>query len=53
MDNRPSQPVLLKNGFVRYGVAPDNLKIAGRWQEYVLFQVVFPDDEGGERPRKA
>jgi ribosomal-protein-alanine N-acetyltransferase len=43
--NHASQRVLLKNGFVRYGVAPDYLKIAGRWQQHVLFQVVAQDDE--------
>ncbi len=42
VDNQASQRVLLKNGFTRYGVAPDYLKIAGRWQEHVLFQVIAP-----------
>lgn len=41
--NIASQRVLLKNGFVQYGVAPDYLKIAGQWQTHVLFQVTFPD----------
>ena len=45
--NRASQRVLLKNGFTQYGVAPDYLKIAGRWQEHALFQVVAPDPENG------
>ena len=40
VQNVASQRVLLKNGFVKYGLAPDYLKIAGRWQEHVLFQVV-------------
>ena len=43
VDNEASQRVLLKNGFVKYGVAPDYLKIAGRWQEHALFQVIAPD----------
>jgi [ribosomal protein S5]-alanine N-acetyltransferase len=43
VDNAASQRVLLKNGFVRYGQAPDYLKIAGRWQHHLLFQVTFPD----------
>lgn len=43
VDNVASQRVLLKNGFVQYGRAPDYLKIAGRWQEHLLFQVTFPD----------
>lgn len=47
VDNRVSQRVLLKNGFVRYGLAPDYLKIQGRWQAHVLFQVVATDPEGG------
>ena len=43
VDNLASQRVLEKNGFVRYGVAPDYLKIAGRWRTHVLFQVVQSD----------
>jgi len=46
VDNRASQRVLVKNGFVQYGLAPDYLKIQGRWQEHMLFQVVAPDPEG-------
>jgi [ribosomal protein S5]-alanine N-acetyltransferase len=42
VDNVASQRVLVKNGFVKYGVAPDYLKIAGRWQEHALFQTVAP-----------
>jgi ribosomal-protein-alanine N-acetyltransferase len=45
VDNEASQRVLLKNGFIQYGQAPDYLKIAGRWQEIRLFQVTFPDAE--------
>nr|WP_272947823.1 GNAT family protein [Rothia halotolerans] len=36
--NERSQRVLLKNGFTRIGVAPEYLRIAGRWQDHVLFQ---------------
>jgi [ribosomal protein S5]-alanine N-acetyltransferase len=43
VDNEASQRVLLKNGFVRYGLAPDYLKIAGRWQAHALFQLIAPD----------
>jgi [ribosomal protein S5]-alanine N-acetyltransferase len=43
VDNHASQRVLLKNGFMKFGVAPDYLKIAGRWQEHALFQVVSSD----------
>jgi ribosomal-protein-alanine N-acetyltransferase len=45
IDNEASQRVLIKNGFVQYGQAPEYLKIAGQWQEYRLFQVTFPDAE--------
>jgi ribosomal-protein-alanine N-acetyltransferase len=47
VDNVASQRVLLKNGFVKYGVAPDYLKIAGRWQEHALYQVLAPDPGNG------
>ena len=40
--NRGSQRVLERNGFVRYGLAPQYLRIAGRWQDHVLFQVLNP-----------
>jgi [ribosomal protein S5]-alanine N-acetyltransferase len=45
VDNEASQRVLIKNGFIQYGQAPDYLKIAGRWQENRLFQVTFPTAE--------
>ena len=45
IDNEASQRVLIKNGFIQYGQAPEYLKIAGRWQENRLFQVTFPDAE--------
>jgi [ribosomal protein S5]-alanine N-acetyltransferase len=37
-DNYASQRVLEKNGFVRIGVAPRYLQIAGFWSDHVLFQ---------------
>jgi ribosomal-protein-alanine N-acetyltransferase len=37
LHNTPSQQVLLRNGFRPYGVAPSYLRIAGRWQDHVLF----------------
>ena len=40
--NAASQVVLGRNGFVRYGLAPQYLSIAGRWQDHVLFQVLNP-----------
>jgi [ribosomal protein S5]-alanine N-acetyltransferase len=36
--NGRSQRVLAKNGFERYGYAPRYLRIAGEWQDHVLFQ---------------
>lgn len=39
--NIPSQRVLEKNGFIRYGFAPKYLKIAGRWQDHILFQHII------------
>ena len=37
-DNARSQAVLARNGFERIGYAPQYLRIAGRWQDHVLFQ---------------
>jgi len=39
-DNIGSQRVLERNGFQRYGLAPRYLKIAGRWQDHILFQLL-------------
>ena len=39
-ENVASQRVLTRNGFTRIGMAPRYLKIAGRWQDCVLYQVV-------------
>jgi ribosomal-protein-alanine N-acetyltransferase len=36
--NAGSQRVLERNGFTRYGLAPRYLRIAGKWQDHVLFQ---------------
>lgn len=38
--NFASQRVLARNGFVRIGLAPRYLKIAGDWQDCILFQLV-------------
>ena len=40
VDNVRSQRVLEHNGFVRFGLAPQYLRIAGRWQDHLLFQKV-------------
>ncbi len=42
VDNIASQTVLERAGFVRYGNAPDYLRIDGRWQEHVLYQCIAP-----------
>jgi ribosomal-protein-alanine N-acetyltransferase len=40
LHNVRSQRVLDRNGFVRFGVAPAYLNIAGKWQDHALYQVV-------------
>ena len=40
--NIASQRVLERNGFERFGIAPGYLKIAGSWQEHVLYQTLNP-----------
>jgi ribosomal-protein-alanine N-acetyltransferase len=42
LDNIGSQRVLERNGFERIGMAPAYLRIAGRWQDMILFQVLNP-----------
>lgn len=41
--NIRSQKVLERNGFERFGLAPNYLKIAGQWQDHVLYQVLNPE----------
>ncbi|MFC6015813.1 GNAT family N-acetyltransferase [Plantactinospora solaniradicis] len=43
LHNTASQRVLLRNGFRPYGVAPSYLKIAGSWQDHVLFHLLATD----------
>ncbi len=43
LHNNGSRRVLERNGFVRYGVAPQYLNIAGSWQDHALYQVLNPD----------
>jgi RimJ/RimL family protein N-acetyltransferase len=38
--NIRSRRVLERNGFERFGLAPDYLRIDGRWQGHVMFQVI-------------
>src|SRR3984885_2578991 len=42
LHNTPSQRVLLRNGFRPFAVAESYIKIAGRWQDHVLFQLLSP-----------
>jgi len=39
-DNVASQRVLERNGFTRIGMAPAYLRIAGRWQDCILYQLI-------------
>jgi ribosomal-protein-alanine N-acetyltransferase len=43
VDNVGSQRVLERNGFVRIGLAPHYLHIAGAWRDHVLFQRTVED----------
>ena len=45
LHNTGSQRVLERNGFQRFGVAPQYLSIAGRWQDHALYQLI--SDLGG------
>lgn len=38
VNNVASQNVLSRTGFTQYGFAPKYLKIAGEWQDHVMFQ---------------
>ena len=40
--NVASQRVLQRNGFERIGFAPQYLRIAGSWQDHLLFQLLNP-----------
>lgn len=40
--NVASQRVLERNGFVRLGLAPGYLQIAGHWQDHILYQSLAP-----------
>ncbi|MET4095391.1 GNAT family protein [Arthrobacter sp. UYCu712] len=41
LHNAGSQRVLLKAGFRQIGMAPRYLKIAGKWQDHNLYQIVL------------
>lgn len=40
--NTGSQKVLSRNGFTPYGIAPQYLRIAGQWQDHILYQLLNP-----------
>jgi ribosomal-protein-alanine N-acetyltransferase len=42
--NVASQRVLERNGFTRFGVAEQYLKIAGRWQDHAMYELINPAD---------
>lgn len=44
--NTGSQRVLERNGFTRYGTAPEYLHIDGRWQDHILYQRLNADWKG-------
>lgn len=41
LHNTASQRVLTSDGFERIGIAPQYLRIAGEWQDHVLFQRIL------------
>ena len=43
--NHASRHVLEHHGFQRYGLAPQYLRIAGRWQDHELWQLLAPSEE--------
>lgn len=45
LHNERSQRVLARVGFTQYGMAPKYLKIAGRWQDHLLFQLLAHERE--------
>ncbi|MEV6366957.1 GNAT family N-acetyltransferase [Micromonospora sp. WP24] len=47
LHNVGSQRVLERNGFVQFGVAPEYLNIAGKWQDHAVYQVLNPSWAAG------
>ena len=41
--NLASQHILERTGFRQYGMSPQYLKIAGRWQDHMMFQRLNPE----------
>jgi len=46
-----SQRVLTGNGFERIGIAPKYLRIAGEWQDHILFQLLLEEPLSARRER--
>lgn len=49
LDNVRSQRVLDRHGFERYGVAAKFLRVAGKWEDHALYQLLneaWTDDDG-------
>jgi ribosomal-protein-alanine N-acetyltransferase len=46
LHNTASQRVLERNGFIRFGIAPGYLNIAGQWQDHAMYQALNPTDRG-------
>ena len=44
LHNVASQRVLDRNGFVRIGLAPKYLNIAGSWQDHILYQALSTEE---------
>lgn len=51
LHNIGSQRVLLGNGFERIGLAPKYLRIAGEWQDHLLFQLLLEEPLSPRRER--
>jgi len=51
LHNLGSQRVLLGNGFERIGLAPKYLRIAGEWQDHLLFQLLLEEPLSARRER--
>jgi len=51
LHNTASQRVLTRSGFRPFGIAPAYLKIAGKWQDHVLFHAFSPAEPPDSPPR--
>jgi [ribosomal protein S5]-alanine N-acetyltransferase len=50
LHNTPSQHVLIRNGFRPFAVAQSYLKIAGRWQDHIMFSLLNESAENDHGP---